>query len=257
MLSSGLLSVTFRRFGAAEIVAWSREAGLAGIEWGGDVHVPHGQVALAREVAARTRDAGLRVSAYGSYYRAGFSEAGGLAFDRVLESAIALGAPVVRVWAGVTGSAEATPSVRDTVVGDLRRIADLAAGAGVTVATEWHGGTLTDTAESTLRLLAEVGGAKLQSFWQPRLGATAEQGLADLRALGERLAHVHAFHWWPTHADRRPLREGETDWRVYLRHLATLPGDRFVSLEFLPEETREDLLRDAAVLRRWLASPDA
>lgn len=253
MLQTGLLSVTFRRLLASEVLAWAREAGVQGIEWGGDVHVPHGDVAVAREIGQRTRDAGLQVSAYGSYYRAGASEAAGLAFDRVLESALALGAPTVRIWAGVTGSNETDARTRAAVVAEVRRVADLARAAGLRLATEWHGGTLTDTRDSALRLLDEVGSPPLTTFWQPRVGDTVEAGLADLQAIGDRLGHVHAFHWWPTPADRRPLAEGGTAWRRYLQAIALVPGDRFVSLEFLPQETQQDLRRDTATLRAWLA----
>ena len=62
-----------------------------------------------------------------------------------------------------------------------------------------------------------------------------------------------ASHWWPTPADRRPLAEGGPAWRRYLQAIALVPGDRFVSLEFLPQETQQDLRRDTATLRAWLA----
>ena len=60
---------------------------------------------IAREVRGLTEAAGLTVAAYGSYYKAGHSEAAGLPFPQVLDTALALGAPVIRVWAGPAGSA--------------------------------------------------------------------------------------------------------------------------------------------------------
>src|SRR6476469_730727 len=107
MLRPGLFSVTFRQLSPPEIIALVGRAGLRGIEWGGDVHVPHGDVARAREVRDRTADAGLEVAAYGSYYRVAKSEADELPFERVLNTAQALGAPLIRVWAGKQGSAAA------------------------------------------------------------------------------------------------------------------------------------------------------
>ena len=41
---TGLVSVTFRDKTPAEIVSEVKKAGLDAIEWGGDVHVPHGDV---------------------------------------------------------------------------------------------------------------------------------------------------------------------------------------------------------------------
>src|SRR6185312_7605034 len=105
MISPGLVSITFRALTPAEVIALVRQAGLRGIEWGGDIHVPHGDAGRAREVRGLTQGAGLQVAAYGSYYKAGVSEDAGLAFGRVLETAVTLGAPVIRVWAGGAGSA--------------------------------------------------------------------------------------------------------------------------------------------------------
>ncbi|MCU0793379.1 MAG: sugar phosphate isomerase/epimerase [Opitutaceae bacterium] len=106
MIHPGLVSITFRKLSPVEIVGLVRKAGLRGIEWGGDVHAPHGDIGRAREVRALTEDAGLKVAAYGSYYRAGWSEANGLSFKHVLDSAVELGAPTIRVWPGNKGSAE-------------------------------------------------------------------------------------------------------------------------------------------------------
>ena len=63
MISSGLVSVTFRKLSPAEIVDLVRQAGLNCIEWGGDIHVPHGDCVRAREVRQRTLAAGLTVAA--------------------------------------------------------------------------------------------------------------------------------------------------------------------------------------------------
>ncbi len=40
MISPGLVSVTYRALPPAEIIALTAAAGLKGIEWAGDVHVP-------------------------------------------------------------------------------------------------------------------------------------------------------------------------------------------------------------------------
>src|SRR4051812_32305936 len=68
---TGLCSVTLRRLAVPEVLAAAAAAGLECIEWGGDIHVPPGDSALARQVGAATADAGLQVASYGSYFRAG------------------------------------------------------------------------------------------------------------------------------------------------------------------------------------------
>lgn len=253
----GLLSVTFRSRSPREIVTWASQSGLAGIEWGGDLHVPPGDVARAQEVRRLTEDAGLAVSALGSYYRAGPAARGGPSFAAVLESACVLGAPCIRVWAGNQGSAETAAVVRAEIVDDLRAIAEQAARSGVGVATEWHAGTLTDTTESTLSLLRAVDHPNLGTFWQPRIGEAVEKSVADLRAVACWLRAVHVFHW-RTVQDRRPLAEGAELWRAFLAEIhASAPAVRFASLEFLPAETFEDLNRDAATLAAWTAAAGA
>ncbi|HZG75644.1 MAG TPA: hypothetical protein VEZ72_07275 [Paenibacillus sp.] len=125
MIWTGLLSITFRSMSPEAIAALAAEAGLEGIEWGGDLHVPHGDVEAARRVARLTAEAGLAVAAYGSYYRIGVEQP--YSFDDVLASASALGAPAVRVWAGDRGSAVADGAWRALATSEANRIAEAAA----------------------------------------------------------------------------------------------------------------------------------
>ncbi|MGC4030327.1 MAG: hypothetical protein QM754_01080 [Tepidisphaeraceae bacterium] len=97
-LRTGLVSVTFRQRSVAQIISDVAKAGLQAIEWGGDVHVPPGDLPHAAEVRRQTAEAGLAVSSYGSYYNA-TKDPADLA-GRVLATAAELGAPTVRMWAG-------------------------------------------------------------------------------------------------------------------------------------------------------------
>lgn len=63
-----LTSVTFRSLGVDQVIALAKEAGLDGIEWGGDIHVPMGDLSAARIAGEKTSAAGLSVLSYGSYY---------------------------------------------------------------------------------------------------------------------------------------------------------------------------------------------
>lgn len=252
MIHPGLVSITFRKLSPAEIVALVRKAALSGIEWGGDVHVPHGDIGRAREVRAMTQEAGLRVAAYGSYYRAGWSEANGLPFRQVLDAAVELGAPTIRVWPGGKGSADVDEAGRRAVVDDLRRIAEIAGQVGITISTEFHGGTLTDTNESARLLLDEVSHRNLFTCWQPHNGEATADCVAGLKAISKHVGNVHVFHWWPTAAERHPLAEGAARWAEFWRELKPLSGERFAMLEFVQGDTEEAFLCDAATLNAWL-----
>lgn len=254
VIRPGLVSITFRQLAPAEIVAAAVQAGLEGIEWGGDVHVPPGEEALAREVGARTRDAGLQVAAYGSYYALGHELSD--TFPFVLETVTALGAPLIRVWAGRLGSDQANAVYRAEAAEDGRRIAELAQAAGVKVVCEWHGNTLTDTASSATALVEAIDHPAFLTYWQPRKLRTPAECLADLEASPARVAGLHVFHWAEHTAERRPLSEGEEAWRKYLTRipgkLADPEADLFALLEFVRGDRPEQLLEDAATLRAWL-----
>lgn len=252
MLRSGLVSVTLRKQSPAEIVALARRCGLQGMEWGGDIHVPTGDYARASEVREMTEAAGLAVAAYGSYYRAGQSEGAGLPFGRVLETAVVLGAPVVRVWAGAAGSSAMDEPTRWRIIEDLRRIADLASQSLVGVSLEFHGGTLTDTNDSASQLLVELDHPNIRCQWQPHNGEETGACLEGLRAILPRLGNVHVFHWWPTSAERHPLADGGERWRAFFEVIAAAPGDRHAMLEFVPGDDPAAVERDAAVLKRWI-----
>ncbi|CAN5383815.1 TIM barrel protein [soil metagenome] len=250
----GLVSITFRRLTPAEVIALASEAQLSGIEWGGDIHVPHGEIGTAREVARRTRDAGLAVAAYGSYYRVGAKAHD--PFSQIVETAIALGTKIIRVWPGNVGSAEIEEAGRRAVIEDARRIADLAVAAGLTIACEWHGGTLTDTAASATSLFAAVDSPAFKTYWQPRTKMSSDVSLADIEAALPRLAGLHVFHWNEQTADRRPLAEGESVWRKYLDRAAAAPGGtagQYALLEFIADDDPAQFLADAATLKKWLA----
>ena len=234
-LVPGLVSVTFRGLSVAEIVGLVSLAGLRAVEWGGDVHVP--DPVAARETAARCADAGIEVAAYGSYYRAG----SGASFDDVLRTALALGAPRIRIWAGSTGSV-AEPD-RRAVVDDIARVAGLAAAEGVTVCLEYHANTLTDTLQSTVDLLAAV--PAVRPYWQPPVGGSAAEALVAVETLRPVTAHV--FTWSGT-GDRLPLADGEAMWVPVLSTM----DDGYALLEFVRDDDPAAFAEDAATLLRWL-----
>ncbi|WP_229790378.1 sugar phosphate isomerase/epimerase family protein [Mycetocola manganoxydans] len=244
-IRAGLCSVTLRGSSADEVIAIAVASGLESIEWGGDVHVPPGDVRTARDVGERTRAAGLEVASLGSYYRCDGD------FGPVLSTAEALGAPRVRVWAGTTGSADATAADREHVASQLGNAAAHAADLGLELALEFHRGTLTDTVESTLELLDRSGATNVSCYWQPAIGADDDTALAALAQLAPWLSALHVFSWWP-HDERLPLSARESLWTRALDFARALPSVTDALLEFVPGDDLALLPREAAVLRAWL-----
>ena len=256
MFTSGLVSVSFRNLDCDRIIAATVENGIAGIEWGGDIHVPHGNLAQAAVVREKCAAANIAVSAYGSYYHAGESEQNGLKFADVLATAAELGAPLIRVWAGSKGSAQATLNERRAIAADLHRIAEMAWRSGIAVATEYHSGTLTDNNDSAYQLLfKEAVHPALLTFWQPPSGMPAEYCLAGLTQLLPKLASVHVFYWDFSTGQRLalPLADGEAVWSRYLELADHSPGLHCATLEFFKDDSLEQYRIDADTLKTWLS----
>ena len=258
MIIPGLVSISFRQLTAEEIIRMVGEAGLQGIEWGGDIHVPHGDLQRAAEVGDLTRQAGLQVAAYGSYYRVGCNPvhgrsdaAEGPTFETVLATAVKLGAPTIRVWAGNKGSADADDAWWERAVEDSLAIADMAAREGISISFEYHRNTLTDTAASASKLLRLCEHENINTLWQPSVDTNDEERLESLRIVSPRLSNLHVYHW--NMLERCPLRSGERQWRAYLVHAASLSGDRYALLEFVLNDSVEQFMEDAKTLRELLA----
>jgi len=254
MIKTGLCSISFRKHAPREIAEWAKEAGLQGIEWGGDVHVPHGDAAVAEEIGRMTRELGLATPSYGSYYRLGKSADEGLEFEKVLDSAAKLGAKTIRIWPGTQNAEYVKSDERKKMALEARRISELAGKAGLSVAMEWHGGTLTSTNPSSVDFLREVGHAAFETYWQPPLYQTPEYCLEGLDGVLSKVRHLHVFNWYPTSNDHAALAEGERSWGRYLSAFskAPLPGDHYAFLEHVHGESRDGLLAEAKTLKGWV-----
>lgn len=254
---SGLLSVTFRQKSPEEILSLAVGAGIESVEWGGDRHLPAGDTAAAERLARMTRNAGLEVSAYGSYYKfedIDPSRSGeGPSPFAVLDTAEALDTEMIRIWPGSIGSEEAPPEWRRRLVERTRELAALAAPRSLSLGFEFHNDSLTDTAASTLRLLDEVDCPNVSTFWQTNRGVSRETHLEGLRLLRHRVSHIHCHHLVP---NKQPpfelLEQGESEWMSYLRLIPRGAQTRFVSIEFVRDGSEESFRRDAGTLRRWL-----
>ncbi len=251
MIKSGLVSITFRKLSAKEIIDLVAQAGLDGIEWGGDIHVPHGDTKRAAEVRKMTTDAGLTVAAYGSYYKVGH-KADPVPFEAVVDTAVELGAPTIRVWPGKKGSEDADDEYRSGVVQDSQRIADLAGKAGMTVSYEFHPNTLTDTNESALKLMEEVAHENIRTYWQPPSEWEPDHCLEGLQTISPWLTNVHAYYCDKETGESLPLADGKNAWSRYLPTIAALDGEHYVMLEFVKDSSPDVFLKDATTLKNWL-----
>ncbi len=254
MLYTGLVSVTFRQLAPERIIQSVQAAGLAAIEWGGDIHVPHGDLQQAARVARLCREAGIRCCSYGSYCRLTDPERQSGEFEKVIATAQALGTRTIRVWAGAVDSQAATAGDFTAITANARYFTALASRQGIRTAYEYHGGTLTSTCGSAGRLLQAVPGSGI--YWQPPQGAGQAQCLAEIAALMTSVVNIHVFSWEKTGEGivRLPLCAKAEQWVNYLRPFAALPDEYGALLEFVAGDSEDQFMADAAELQRLVAN---
>ncbi len=251
MLYAGITSVTFRNLKPIEIVKLTSDAGLKGIEWGGDIHVPVGDLINAKEVKKITEESGMSIAGYGSYYRMGGNnkdknEDKGKDIDKdkykddkdyfkyILETAQAINAPTIRVWAGTQGSLDTDSFFREKIIKETFEICEIAKKSNITISLEFHGGTLTDTGSSALQLLKEVNHPSLRTYWQTLDNINYKQRLESLKCILPWLSNIHVFHW--EEHNRLPLEEGMDVWRSYFELIKTDLKDHYAMLEFVKDD---------------------
>jgi len=246
-IKPGLVSITFRQKSPQEIIRLCEETRLQGIEWGGDVHVPHGDVKAAHQARRWCEDAGIQIVAYGSYYRTGHEEE--TPFQQVLETAQKLGAPLIRVWAGNRDAQDADEKYFWDVVKQSQRIGDLVNGMNIKLAYEFHGKTLNNSAAASKVLFDAIDHSAWQTLWQPLPIETIPQE-ESLQSLLPRLANLHVYHW-ENFKNRFPLADGFDEWQKYFS-IADNHIPRWALLEFVKDDDPANLHQDAAVLNQLL-----
>lgn len=249
MQKSGLVSITFRNKTPLEIVKLMNRAGLSCVEWGGDIHVPP-RGGKAGEVRALSRDYGIEICSYGSYYRLG---EGRDRFLYSLDEACALETGVMRIWAGTKDSALVDECEWRALMEELFEAQELAKQRGILISLEYHPATLTDSRESAKKLLRELdcaGAENVAVYWQPRWDWPVEERLSALCDIRQRLGHMHVFTWehTPGGIRRLPLRDGEKMWKPILDEYKD--GCRLI--EFVRGDCDEALMEDAQALNGWL-----
>ena len=258
-IAAGLCSITFRTLSSDDVIALAVRAGAHGIEWGADVHAAAGGDAAVAGLGARTRDAGLAVVSYGSYL--GMARSSDDQIDAVLDSAEALGAPMVRIWAELGVTPVSRADERRRVTEHTAALVDRVAERGLVATLEFHPGTLTESASSTSELLEAVGRTELRTHWQPDPSLAPETALDELAQITPHLAHLHVFAWGAGGIeDRWPLADGAALWAPALeladREGAPVPGGRYALCEYVRDDDPEQFVADARVLRRWIDDID-
>ena len=253
MIDIGLTSVTFRNLNCSDIINYSSKCGLSCIEWGSDVHVPENNFENAKEVAQKTTDSELYVSSYGSYYRVGEYENPTQTFTAYLETAKLIEAPIIRLWAGVKGSNNCDSAYYKKIVDETALLCDMAKKYDITLAYEFHKGTLADNADSACKIAKDISSSNFGLYFQYSPDFSNEENIKALKKLLPYLKMIHVFN---INEKSERLSLDENDGIKLWSDIAAIlkANDISVSLlfEFLKESTFEQLKRETTILREIL-----
>lgn len=247
-MKTGLVSITFRKLKVEEIIALVTKAKLDAIEWGSDIHVPDEKT--ARRVKKMCEENGILTPSYGSYYRCGITEED---FECTAAAAAELESRVIRVWAGDISSKEADSSAREKIVLSARKAAEKAREYKMDIAFEFHNGTLTDYADSALKLIEEIGYENVGLYWQPLNMHSDEINLENLKMVLPKLRNIHAFG---NQSATVPMKESENFWKTcyeILKENGVTDEEHTAYLEFVMNGSEEQFFEDAECLKRYLA----
>ncbi len=242
----GMTSVTFREKTIEEIAALTKSAGLSLIEWGADRHVLPLDFDAARTARTLMEKNELLCSSYGSYYR--MIEKDEDSFRAICKTAEALGAGIVRTWLGRTGSERITSEQYTSLLEETKKLSGIAAEYGQTLAFEFHGKTLNDNGESSVAFLSDCAKENVKTYWQPLSYSDNEKNLSLVLPY---LCAVHVFTWDDEYR-RYPLADGTHAWKKYLQILKDADISTKLIMEFVKDDTAEQFLTDAAVLKEWV-----
>ena len=124
----------------------------------------------------------------------------------------------------------------------------MASTAGIDICYEYHPNTLTDNCDSAAQTLRSVARDNLHLYWQPNSRLSQAENLHALRTVQPYLYHVHVFYLDSVY-NRFPLAEGATIWQEYLDIIRQDGKTRSLMLEFVKDDSFEQMAQDAAALR--------
>lgn len=243
--NTGLVSISFRNKSTEEIIDLCCKNELEYVEWGSDIHVPAGEHKIAGKVFRMMEDSGLKTSSYGSYYKLGKD----MDFSPYLESAIILGAPSIRIWAGDKSSADVDEREYEKIILDGRRCVEEASRHGIKVAFEYHRNTYTDKIDAAIRISKDT---RINLNWQPNPEISLSEKLEELKRMESKPEIVHVFAWsyQAGRNIRHLLATQEEEWKTYINLIGR---KSLYLLEFFKDDNIENVQLDAVTLKKLLA----
>ncbi len=237
----GLCSVSFRNKKPEEIIEIALKSKMKYIEWGTDIHVPPENIKNAEVIGRLSSDNGILCPSIGSYYKCD----GNQDFSRVSDIANAIGADVIRIWAGNRDAEFYSFCEYKELIAIIRNCAKIAINKNQTIAFEYHFKTYCNSAENVLKLINDVDFPNVRSYWQPMYwnstsdDANEANNIDSLLKLRDFIVNVHVYHW--KGFTRLPFIDGINSWIKYHKILGDSKNYYF---EFFKDDSVSQLFED-------------
>ena len=241
MFKTGVVSVSFRQLSVDEVISYTKAAGLTAIEWGSDVHAPYTDMEKINYIAKAQKEAGLYCSSYGTYFKLGEHDTEEL--RGYIEAAKILGTNILRLWCGNKNYADLTAEEREHVISESEKAARIAEAEGVILCMECHNRSFTNTLDGALDLMRSVDSPAFRMFWQPSTTAGFDVNIEYAKQIAPYVYNVHVFCY--IDGKKHPLKDGAEEWKQYL---SCFSGNENLLLEFMPDNSPESLVAEAATL---------
>ena len=108
---------------------------------------------------------------------------------------------------------------------------------------ECHNNTYTDRIDPALEIMEEINSENFRMYWQPNQLRTFEENMYYAKTISKYTYHLHVFNW--AFDDRFPLKDSVLTWKDYLTNFE---GDRYLLLEFMPDDKIETLPTETMAL---------
>ncbi|MFQ6039780.1 MAG: sugar phosphate isomerase/epimerase family protein [Candidatus Poribacteria bacterium] len=244
----GLCTIAFSELPLEEVLDIAEEYGFDGVEvWGKEPHTPseydEDYFRRIKEIADSKM---LEIAAFGSYVNPLMDD-----YEQRMETALriaqTLGSKLIRVWSGGGPSKSVRPNDRRLITIRLKTMCQWAGINGITVATEMHNNNLTDTAETTLQLIEDVGLPGLKTYYQPCFQGDADDFYECAKLVGPYLANVHAQNAKPLgdgSFEACAIADGVVNYEKIVEILKSYDYDGYLEVEFVHGENKLEALKN-------------
>ena len=200
----------------------------------------------AEEIKNSSAKYGVEIFSLGSYcYMESEEEC-----DNSLKTAVLLGAPVIRVWAGKKSPCECAENYRNRIVDNTIYMAEQASKHNIVLGFEYHHHSLTETCDDALALIKSINKDNVGLYWQPQYNISPEENICDRnRVLPYCVGNIHIQNYAPEYGyENLSLIEGNLN-----RFFGDIRKDDYrVMIEFVKNGSKENLFDDAFVLYQFL-----